>query len=154
MVQSLSIMNVADFAALMKQTLFADLEAKHIAALHSMCECRLASSGECIRQVGEMADALAIVATGRVRLVDPTRRETLAHFSAGQAFGLISLLFPGQGYVEVYAVEETTLVILDAGNLRMIEVSNPELAIVVNRAVRSALAPIFANALPVLAKML
>lgn len=151
--QTIPMMNVADLAALFRRSLFAGLQPKEVASLHAMLECIRVEAGECIRQVGDRSSTLYVIGRGRVRLTDPTRRETLVHLGSGDAFGLLSIMFPGEAHIEVYAEEEATFVTLDAGNLRMIEVSNPALAVAILRAIRTELAPRVNHSIPVMTRI-
>ena len=71
----------------------------------------------------------------------------------GQVFGLLSILFPGAAYIEAYADEPTVCVVLDAGNLRMLEVSNPALAVRILRGIRASISNSIRPILPILARI-
>lgn len=138
---------------LLRADVFSDIEVKDTEMLLDMLECCQMEAGDCLRQVGENASSLYIVASGCIKLVDPTRREVIAALTAGQTFGLLSLLFPGTAYIEAYADEPTVCIVLDAGNLRMIEVSNPALAVRILRGMRSVAANNIRPILPILARI-
>ncbi len=138
---------------LLRADIFSEIEVKDTEMLLDMLECCQMEAGDCLRRVGENASSLYIVVSGCIKLVDPTRREVIGVLTDGQSFGLLSILFPGAAYIEAYADEPTVCVVLDAGNLRMIEVSNPALAVRILRGIRSIAANNIRPILPILARI-
>lgn len=139
--------------SVMASPIFSELVAKDVAELSGMLECCTAEAGDSFRQVGDESSSLYIVVKGCVKLVDPTRRVAVGMLTEGHVFGLLSLLFPGAAYIEAYADEPTVCVVLDAGNLRMLEVSNPALAVRILRGIRGALANSVRSIMPILARI-
>lgn len=147
------MLDVAQLSSLLKTSeVFSDLDEQNIENLHTMLEYYEAEAGDCVRQVGEES-SLYIIASGNVQLRDPVRRVTVGRLSAGKAFGLLSVLFPGVSYIEAYAESSATFVVLDEGSLRMLEVSNPQLAIYVLRSIRRSLNGVIGAVIPVLARL-
>ncbi|MBS7380232.1 MAG: cyclic nucleotide-binding domain-containing protein [Bradymonadales bacterium] len=132
---------------------FSELVAKDMDEISGMLECCTAEAGDSLRRVGDESSSLYIVARGCIKLVDPTRREVVGMLTEGQVFGLLSILFPGAAYIEAYADEPTVCVVLDAGNLRMLEVSNPALAVRILRGIRASISNSIRPILPILARI-
>lgn len=148
------MLDVAQLSSLLKTSeVFSDLDEQNIENLHTMLEYYEAEAGDCVRQVGEESSSLYIIASGSVQLRDPVRRVTVGRLSAGKAFGLLSVLFPGVSYIEAYAESSATFVVLDEGSLRMLEVSNPQLAVYVLRSIRRSLNGVIGAVIPVLARL-
>ena len=138
---------------LLKLSPLSSVEEKYIETLQAMMECGVADSGDVIRASGELKSALYIVVSGRVQLRYDGISEPLATLQFGDAFGLLSVLFPAPQEIEVICLEPAKFVSLDEGALRMIELSQPQLAIEIIRAIRVYCAPMIAQLVPLLLKL-
>ena len=142
-----------DLATLLRMSLLAGLDAPSMTRLHSLLECGQVNAGDCIRPRGDKTSALFIIDEGHVQLKMAGSPKPVADLHRGDSFGLLSLLFPGEACIEAYAAESTKLIVLDASTLRMLEVSNPQLALLIMRSIRQQLAPIINKALPVISRI-
>lgn len=138
---------------LLKLSPLSSVESKYIDTLQAMMECGVAESGDVIRASGELNSALFVVVSGKIQLRLPNESEPLATLQAGDVFGMLSVLFPGPQPVEAICLENAKFVYLEEGTLRMIELSQPNLAIAIIRAIRAYCAPYFAQITPLLQKL-
>ena len=142
-----------ELTELLKQSsLFGGLDNPSITRLHNLLECGQAEAGECIRPRGDNNPALYLIQSGRIQLRMTGNPVPIADLRRGQSFGLLSILFPGEAFTEACAVETSTFIVLDSSTMRMLEISNPQLALLVLRSIRIELAPLINQALPVIAR--
>lgn len=147
------MMDITELASVLRESIFSQFEACDIAILHDMFEAVSVGAGQCIRQAGEQADAMFLVVSGSVNVVEPTKHEIYAHLERGDVFGILSLLFPGMAHMEAYAEEAAVLVMMDSRALRMLEISNPKIAVGILYAIRSELAPVVNDVIPVISRL-
>lgn len=150
--RTISMPDVKDLSALFKDSLLSNLELPHINKLHNLLECGQAEAGECIRPRGEKNPALFIIESGHVQLRMSGSPVSVADLHRGEAFGLFSILFSGEATTDAYAVERSTFIVLDGSTLRMLEISSPQLALLIQRDIRSYLSPIIYQALPIIGR--
>ena len=150
--RTISMPDVNDLSALFKNSLLSDLELPHVTKLHNLLECGQAEAGECIRPRGEKNPALFVINSGHVQLRMAGSPVPVAELQRGEAFGLFSILFAGEATTDAYAVDRSTFIVLDGSTLRMLEMSSPQLALLILRSIRSHLSPIIYQALPVIGR--
>ena len=150
--RTITMPDLDDLIELLKQSLFGGLDMPSMTRLHNLLECGQAEAGECIRPRGDNNPALYIIQSGHIQLRMTGSPAPIADLHRGQSFGLFSILFPGEAFTEAYAVETSTFIVLDSSTMRMLEISNPQLALLVLRSIRIELAPFMNQALPIIAR--
>lgn len=140
--ESISMFSERRFASLLKASVLADIAPDSVPVLYSLMECGAAQPGDCIRANDDLNATLFIVASGGVQLFDPAQHRQLARLHLGDSFGMLSMLFPGIACPDAYAIEPTQCVMLHCEALRMLELSDPKLAIAISRCIRSHLTPL------------
>lgn len=143
---------LAELSAIFEASAFAGIEMENIAKLASILEFGQTKAGEFVYQMGDPR-ALYIVVSGRVEICDPMKHTVLKQLSKGDAFGMLALMFNCSVSPEARAVEDTSVLVLDSGTLRMLEVSDPSLAIVVLRCVRKVMGELMSQLSPVIMRM-
>ena len=141
-----------EMTALFKISLFSDLESSYITKLRNLMEFGQSEAGECIRPRGDNHPALFIVYSGHVQLRMFGNPVPIADLRRGQAFGMLSFLFSGEAIVEALSVEPSSFFVLEASTLRMLEISSPQLALLILKNVRNQLSPIIYQALPIIGR--
>jgi CRP-like cAMP-binding protein len=100
-------------------------------------------AGASVFEAGDPADALYIVLSGSVRIVEETEGEgarEVARIRAGDFFGELSLLLERQHSKRAEAVEDSELMVLCNDPLRALLDASPELAGHVRRTMEDRLA--------------
>ena len=151
--QKLNMLPQSQVLELFHNSPLSELEDADIVKLIGLSECCLAREGECIRAVDNPMSALAIVASGCVSLYDLEHKKVLSQITEGQCFGMLSLVFPGHVYPEAYAEEDTVFILLDSVSFRMIELSDPKLAVAILRCIQTVMTPVIANTAAVLMRI-
>ena len=142
-----------DLTALLKLSLFSDLEDGDIARLAPLLECGQVSAGECIRQQGDASSRLFIVAEGNIQLKQPGNPEPIEDLYRGDSFGLLSILFPCEACIEAYSAEDSVVIILDGTALRTFGASDPQLYLQILQCILKELTPVVNEALPVISRL-
>ena len=83
----------------------------------------------------------------------PNASESFGELKAGDVFGMLAILFKSESGLDVYANEQTRFLMIDAATMRMLEVSNPQLALSMLRAIRTSLSPLICKTIPVISKL-
>ena len=151
--KTVEMLSCSALGALLKTSFLASIESKYIQTLQAMMERGVAESGNVIRVIGELNSALYIVESGEIQLRHPKCAEPFATLHAGDAFGMLSLLFPIPNSVEAVCTKQAKFIVLEEGTLRMIELSQPQLAVALFRAIRVHCAPSFAQLTPLLGNL-
>lgn len=151
--KTVEMLSCSALGALLKTSFLASIESKYIQTLQAMMERGVAESGDVIRVIGELNSALYIVESGEIQLRHPKCAEPFATLHAGDAFGMLSLLFPIPNSVEAVCTKQAKFIVLEEGTLRMIELSQPQLAVALIRAIRVHCAPSFAQLTPLLVNL-
>lgn len=138
--------------ALRRCKIFNELNAEQLSLLAELSEPVLFSPREVIFSASDPGDSLLVIATGQVEMLVQVGEElrVLDTLEAGESFGELSLLLPGSRMVTARAVEELSLIELAHPSLRMIETSDPALAIEILRAVREKVGPALESARPLI----
>ncbi|GEM_PF-2181402 len=150
---SVAMPKLSDLSAILEESVFSSIDTDNIEKLARILECGKTEAGEFVYQMGDPAHALYILVSGKVAVCDPMKHTVLTHLTPGDAFGMLSLFFNCEVSPDVKAVEDSTFLVLDAGTFRMIEVSDPSLAIVVLRCVRKALGELVSQISPVIMRL-
>jgi CRP-like cAMP-binding protein len=148
--KTVEMLSCSALGALLKTSFLASIESKYIQTLQAMMERGVAESGDVIRVIGEVNSALYIDESREIQLRHPKCAEPFATLHAGDAFGMLSLLFPIPNSVEAVCTKQAKFIVLEEGTLRMIELSQPQLAVALIRAIRVHCAPSFAQLTPLL----
>jgi CRP-like cAMP-binding protein len=86
-------------------------------------------AGSEVFEAGSPAEALYVVLTGRVRILDPSDGgKEVARLGPGDSFGEISLLLLTRHTKNAVADEDTELMVIPQDSFRELLESNPELA--------------------------
>jgi CRP/FNR family cyclic AMP-dependent transcriptional regulator len=132
-------------SALQACDLFQRLEPAQIQTLAQMVEVRTFRPQQPIFSAGDQGDSLFVLSRGRVELrinADPTLKP-LGTLQPPDAFGELALLSPGARLTHALALDEVTTLELTSGSLRMIEMSDPALAVGLLSELHRRLAPWF-----------
>ena len=140
-------------AQMLKPTIFKNLDSANIDNLREMLEFCQAEAGDIIRECGDERYALYIIISGSVHLSLPNSTEAFAELKSGDVFGQLAILFKCESGFDVYADEQTTFMMIDAATMRMLEVSNPQLALAMLRAIRNSLSPLICKTIPIISKL-
>ena len=140
-------------AQMLKTTIFKTLDSGSVNSLREMLEFCQADAGECIRECGDERYALYIIVSGSAHLSLPNSTESFAGLEAGDVFGMLAILFKCESGFDVYADAQTQFLMIDAATMRMLEVSNPQLALAMLRAIRTSLSPIICKAIPSISRL-
>jgi CRP-like cAMP-binding protein len=97
--------------ALKPFAIFADLGDAEREDLAALIEERDVSKGETLFEEGDEADAVVLVASGRIELSTKRRRETLA-LGAGGTIGVLALFAVGAREVSATGMEESAVLLL------------------------------------------
>ncbi len=150
---SVAMPKLSDLSTILEESVFANIDTDNIEKLARILECGKTAAGEYVYQMGDTAHALFIVVSGKVAVCDPMKHTILSYLTQGDAFGMLSLFFNSDVSPDVRAVEDSTFLILDSGTLRMIEVSDPSLAIVLLRCVRKAIGELVSQVSPIIMRL-
>ena len=150
---SVAMPKLKDLSAILEKSVFAEIETENIEKLARILECGRTKAGEYVYQMGDSNHALYIIVSGEIAVCEPMKHKVLANLTQGDSFGMLSLFFNCNVSPDVKAVEDSTFLVLDAGTLRMIEVSDPNLAIVVLRCVRKAIGELVSELSPALMRL-
>ena len=140
-------------AQMLKPTIFKSLDSANIDNLREMLEFCQAESGDIIRECGDELYALYIIISGSAHLSLPNSTESFAELKSGDVFGMLSILFKSESGFDVYADEQTKFLMIDAATMRMLEVSNPQLALAMLRTIRNSLSPLICKTIPIISKL-
>ncbi|MBQ1265349.1 MAG: cyclic nucleotide-binding domain-containing protein [Proteobacteria bacterium] len=138
--KTIAMLTPEELRALLKETIFSSLDDTALEKLLPLFERHQVDRGEFIRYTDETSGSLYIVETGSFSLCD-SDHSILQTFERGGCIGLLSTIFAGEQLLDTQALEDSTLIVLDAGSLKMLEVSEPALALQILRCIRTALAP-------------
>lgn len=106
---------VVTWSMVAKVPLFAGLNAEEIAAVMGLLRAEQFESGETIVRRGEPGHSMYFIAAGQVDILLPDQR---AHLGVGQFFGEIAVLQRTTRSATVVATTRTSLLVLDAADLR------------------------------------
>ncbi len=126
--------------------LFERLENNDLGKLAQIVEAHVFDPRDLVFRPGEVGGSLFILALGHIEfftLIDG-RERALAMLGPVASFGELSLLLPGPRMIGARAKEEATVYELTHGLLKMLETSDPELALKLIDALRSTAAKTFA----------
>ena len=151
--RKLAMPDKAQLAQMLKPTIFKSLDSSSLDSLAEMLEYCQCDQGECVRECGDEKYALYIITSGSVCMTFPSSADAFTKLGAGESFGILSILFKCESGLDVYASEQTNYLMLDAATLRMLEVSNPQLALALIRAMRNHIAPLISKTIPIVAKL-
>ena len=139
--KSVPMLGQSEFVVLLKQSLFNALETASVLKLHGLFECFSIPAGEYLRTSEKSSPGLYIVSSGTVALVDPISQTQLDLIQTGGSFGVLSLFFQNLDAPDVFVCEDARVIMLDPGTFRMIELSDPALAILMLRCIVMNFAP-------------
>lgn len=139
--KQIQMLNVAELQKLFGTTIFSSLDASAIEKLQPLLERKSCARGEYLRHTDKECGDLYIIESGRFALAD-SEHSVLAYRTNGECIGLLSTLFAGPQLLDSIATEESIVIQLDAGSMKMLEFSDPHLSLQLMRCIRSALAPL------------
>ena len=139
--KTIAMLDLGEFENLLKETVFSSLDKPSLEKLIPLFERRQAERGEFIRQTDKESGSLYIVENGLFALCDADH-SIIRTYRRGDCIGLLSTLFAGEQLLNTQSIEESTFLTIDAGSLKMLEVSEPALALQLLRCIRTALSPI------------
>ena len=116
---------------LKRSRLFKHFDSGELGKLALMVEVRTLNPGQKIYDEGELGEGMYIIAQGEVILsmqIDDEARE-ISHLAPVSSFGEMGVLSPSKRLLSARAVEEVVLLELTFGTLRMLETSDPQLAL-------------------------
>jgi voltage-gated potassium channel len=116
--------------------LFAELNAVEIAEIMRLLRSQTVEAGTIIARRGDEAHSMYFIATGEVDIQLATDR---LRFGAGHFFGEMAVLRRSRRSGTITALARTSLLILDANDLRALMERQPQVAARVNEVVRSRL---------------
>ncbi|MCL2325438.1 MAG: Crp/Fnr family transcriptional regulator [Proteobacteria bacterium] len=151
--RKIEMLGMSEFAALFRRTVFASLDEQGLETLRGMFERYAVERGEYLRRKGEGSSALYVVESGRIDLMDGMYHSVLGMCGEGECVGLLSLWFPGVGYLDACAAEPSAVLSLDEGAFRMLEFSDPKLVLMMMRCIRTVVSPKLSRALEIAAKL-
>ncbi len=136
----LPMLNIENTTQLLDKTIFSSLDMTAIEKLLPLLERKSIPRGEVLREMGEEKGDLYIIESGQFRETDADHA-VLATYGAGECIGLLAVLFDGPQILSTAATEDSVVLQLDAGSLRMLEFSEPRLSLQILRCIRTALSP-------------
>lgn len=139
--KNIAMLELGELESLLKETIFSTLDTPSIEKLIPLFERHQVERGEFIRKTDKESGSLYIVEKGLFSLCDADH-SILKTFQRGDCIGLLSTVFPGEQLLNTQSIEESTFLIIDAGSLKMLELSEPALALQLLRCIRTALAPV------------
>ena len=145
--------SVETLHSILENSIFADLKDEEVEKIARILECGTTKAGEYVYQMGDSKHSMFIIVSGEVTVCDPMKHAVVSRLVESDTFGMLSLFFNCAVYPDVRAAKDSTFLILDAGTLRMIEVSDPDLAIAIFRCVRKALGELISNISPVIMRL-
>jgi len=116
--------------------LFSGLKAVEIAEIMHLLRAQTVEAGTVIARRGDEAHSMYFVAAGEVDIQLPRER---LRFSAGHFFGEVAVLRRSRRSGTITALTRTSLLILDAHDLRALLERQPDVAARINEVVRSRL---------------
>jgi len=140
--QTLNMLSSQEVQVFLKKTIFAQLDATLIEKLLPLLERYSVSRGEVIRKIGEESGSLILVEKGKFTASDADH-SVLATYGVGDCIGPLSVLFSGAQLLETQAAEESVILTIDGGSLRMLEFSEPHLMLQIFRCIRLYASPKF-----------
>jgi CRP/FNR family transcriptional regulator, cyclic AMP receptor protein len=124
--------------------LFKRLEPDQHQKLAQMIELRKFKAQQPIFKCGDYGDRLWIISAGHVELRSPPpQAQPIATLHTHNVLGELALLTPGERLTTATALDAVTALELTAGSLRMLEMSDPSLAVGLLAELRHRLAPWF-----------
>ena len=145
--------SVETLHSILEKSIFAELKDEEIEKIARILECGETKAGDFVYQMGETKHAVFIIVSGEVNICDPMKHTVVTKLVESDTFGMLSLFFSSAVSPDVRAVKDSTFLILDAGTLRMIEVSDPTLAIAIFRCIRKALGELISNISPIIMRL-
>jgi CRP/FNR family transcriptional regulator len=136
-------MNPAQLSATLQACdLFKRLEHDQYKTLAQMVEVRRFRAQQAVFTCGERGEKLWVIASGRVEVRSPPpHAQPIATLKAHDVLGELAVLSPGERLATAVCVEDVTAIELTHGNLRMLEMSDPALAIAILAELRHRLGP-------------
>ncbi len=140
--QSLRMHTVQELNELLKHTIFSAIDPASVEKLHPLIERRSVSRGEVIRKIGEEYGDLVLIEEGKFSMCDADH-SVLNSLGPGDCIGPLSVIIHTPQMLETQATEDSVILMLDAGSLRMLEYSEPLLIIQLYKCIRLAVSPKF-----------
>ena len=145
--------SVETLHSILENSIFAELDKHDVEKIARILECGSTKAGEYVYQMGEPKHSMFIIVSGEVTVCDPMKHTVITKLIESDTFGMLSLFFDNAVSPDIRAAKDSTFLILDAGTLRMIEVSDPTLAIDIFRCIRKALGELISNISPVIMRL-
>ncbi len=114
--------------------LFRDLDADDVAQIMRFLRSHTAQPGEIIVRRGELGHTMYFIASGQIELDRPKHPRAL--IGEGDFFGELAAVKPARRTMTARATVRTDLLVLDAGDLRLLMAERPELGRRVDEASR------------------
>ncbi|GGH26365.1 cyclic nucleotide-binding protein [Alsobacter metallidurans] len=132
---------VVTWGMIARVPLFSELSAEEVVAVMRLLRSKTAQAGEVIVRRGEVGHSMYFIATGQVEIETQHGKRHL--LGEGQFFGEIAVLRNARRTATIRAVIRSQLLVLDAGDLRRLMESRPDIGarisqIASDRAARSA----------------
>lgn len=140
--QTLPMLSSQEIRNFLKKTIFSQLDTKLVDKLLPLIERFKVTSGEVIRKIGDESGSLILVESGKFSASDADH-SVLATYGEGECIGPLSVLFGGTQLLKTQATEESIIIVLDAGSLKMLEFSEPHLMLQIFRCIRLYAGPKF-----------
>jgi len=138
--QSLRMHTQQELYELFKQTIFSAIDPASVEKLHPLIERRSVKKGEVLRKIGEEYGDLVIIEEGKFAMCDADH-SVMNSLGPGDCIGPLSIIFHAPQTLETQATEDSVILMLDAGSLRMLEYSEPLLIIQLYKCIRIAVSP-------------
>jgi voltage-gated potassium channel len=116
---------VVTWSMVAKVPLFSGLDAGEIAAIMHLLRAQQAEAGATIVRRGEPGHSMYFIAAGEVEIALPNER---THLGVGHFFGEIAVLQRTRRSATITAVTRTSLLVLDASDLRALMERDPRIA--------------------------
>ncbi|MES1925152.1 patatin-like phospholipase family protein [Salinisphaera sp. T31B1] len=126
------------YSALKASALFRDLDRRALRSVVANAEWIELAGGQYLFRVGQPSDALYLVASGRVRVVDPGAARTpllLGEIGAGDTVGEITVITAEPHSADAFALRDTTLVRISREVFEDLVVRHPKAMLRVTRTI-------------------
>lgn len=132
-----------------------ELDAQELTTLAQMVEVRAFDPGEAVYEPDDDGGSMFVVSSGKVEFYVPLdeRRRVIGLIGPVNSFGELGLLLPGARMLGARAIDEVTAFELTAGSLKMLETSDPSLALKIIAALRARGVEVLAELRPLITSL-